>query len=247
MQRCWSTRPPHIPEPRVAWQEPGFAELFRERGVAMGDPIEIPVADEFGNVFQESVAGCAIWLKQYNQTFWLPKPVGLAPGIQATRRAAVKTAAVAPIDIGATIQPSSVQAYPPNSEPSQTQAGAPRNKLRAMYEHLLVALDGSRTRSGCSSTPSVAKAFGSTITLLRATVSAETLLAETAGSGQTLGDVSPVLDPTPILEADHEAAANIWNSVAARLRQHNLTVNVETSKDPPPTRSSSRAPRPQRH
>jgi hypothetical protein len=55
---------------RFAWQEPGFAQLFLERGVtAMGEPIDIPYADELGNVFQESAAGCALWLKQYNQNF----------------------------------------------------------------------------------------------------------------------------------------------------------------------------------
>ena len=70
-------------------------------------------------------------------------------------------------------------------------------------EHLLVALDGSpHAERVLEHTEALAKAFGSTITLLRATVSAETLLAETAGSGQSLGDVSPVLDPTPILEAE---------------------------------------------
>ena len=102
-----------------------------------------------------------------------------------------------------------------------------------MYEHLLVALDGSpHAERVLEHTEALAKAFGSTITLLRATVSAETLLAETAGSGQTLGDISPVMDPTPILEADHEAAAEYLDSVAVRLRQHNLTVNVEIVEGP---------------
>jgi nucleotide-binding universal stress UspA family protein len=102
-----------------------------------------------------------------------------------------------------------------------------------MYEHLLVALDGSpHAERVLEHAEALAKAFGSTITLLRATVSAEILLAETAGSGQTLGDISPVMDPTPILEADHEVAAEYLESVAGRLRQHNLTVNVEIVEGP---------------
>jgi nucleotide-binding universal stress UspA family protein len=102
-----------------------------------------------------------------------------------------------------------------------------------MYEHLLVALDGSpHAERVLEHTKALAKAFGSTITLLRATVSAEILFAETAGAGQTVGDISPVMDPTPILEADREAAAEYLESVAARLRQHNLTVNVEIVEGP---------------
>src|SRR3979411_1609892 len=99
---------------------------------------------------------------------------------------------------------------------SRRRPRRPRNKLRAMYEHLLVALDGSpHAERVLEHTEALAKAFGSTITLLAAAVSAETRLAETAGSGQTLGDISPVIDPTPILEADHEAASEYLESVAA--------------------------------
>ena len=102
-----------------------------------------------------------------------------------------------------------------------------------MYEHLLVALDGSpHAERVLEHTEALAKAFGSTVTLLRATVSAETLLAQTAGAGQTIGDVAPVMDPTPILEADRDAAVEYLEPVAARLRQHNLTVFIETPEGP---------------
>src|SRR4030088_1365513 len=112
---------------------------------------------------------------------------------------------------------------------SRRRPRRPRNKLRAMYEHLLVALDGSpHAERVLEHTEALAKAFGSTVTLLRATVSAETLLVQTAGAGQTIGDVAPVMDPTPILEADRDAAVEYLEPVAARLRQHNLTVFIET-------------------
>jgi len=102
-----------------------------------------------------------------------------------------------------------------------------------MYEHLLVALDGSRhAEQVLEHAEALAKAFHSTIMLLRATVSAETLLAQTATSGATLGDGAAFVDPTPILDADRDAAVEYLNGVATRLRQHNLTVNTEHPEGP---------------
>ena len=102
-----------------------------------------------------------------------------------------------------------------------------------MYEHLLVALDGSPAAERVlEHAEALAIAFHSSITLLRATVSAETLLAQTANSGTTLGDVAPYVDPTPILEADQDAAVDYLNNVVARLRQHTLTVTTEHPEGP---------------
>jgi len=103
-----------------------------------------------------------------------------------------------------------------------------------VYEHLLVALDGSPTAERVlEHTEALAKAFGSTVTLFRATVAAEVLMAQTATSGQSVGDVGPVLDPTPILEAERAEAIRYLNAVAARLKQHNLNVNTEHFEGPP--------------
>jgi nucleotide-binding universal stress UspA family protein len=98
-----------------------------------------------------------------------------------------------------------------------------------VYEHLLVALDGSPAAEAVlEHTEALARAFRSTVTLFRATVTAEELIAQTAGSGQGgVGDVGPMLDPTPIMEAERDAAISYLNVVAARLKQHNLTVNTE--------------------
>lgn len=103
-----------------------------------------------------------------------------------------------------------------------------------MYEHLLVALDGSPTAERVlEHTEALASAFGSTVTLFRATVAAETLIAETAGTGQTAGEIGSMIDPTPILEAEVEDAVSYLDRVAARLRQHNLTVTTEHYEGPP--------------
>jgi nucleotide-binding universal stress UspA family protein len=102
-----------------------------------------------------------------------------------------------------------------------------------MYEHLLVALDGSpHAEKVIEHAEALASAFHSTITLLRATVSAETLLAQTATAGTALGDPTGLVDPTPILDADREVAVEYLTRVAGRLRQHNLTVNTEHPEGP---------------
>jgi nucleotide-binding universal stress UspA family protein len=103
-----------------------------------------------------------------------------------------------------------------------------------VYEHLLVALDGSPTAERVlEHTEALAKAFGSTVTLFRATVTAEALMVQTAGAGQSVGDVGPLIDPTPILDAEREEAISYLNGVAARLKQHNLNVFTEHFEGPP--------------
>jgi nucleotide-binding universal stress UspA family protein len=103
-----------------------------------------------------------------------------------------------------------------------------------VYEHLLVALDGSPTAERVlEHTEALARAFGSTVTLFRATVAGEAVMTRTAGIGQSLGDVGPLVDPTPILEVEREAAISYLNAVAARLKQHDLNVNTEHFEGPP--------------
>jgi hypothetical protein len=65
------------PPPKIQWQSPGFANLAAARGQDMGDPLDLPYPDNFGNVFQDSTSGTAVWIKTYNTTYWLPKPAGL--------------------------------------------------------------------------------------------------------------------------------------------------------------------------
>lgn len=103
-----------------------------------------------------------------------------------------------------------------------------------MYAHLLVALDGSpAAEHALDHAEAIAKAFGSTVTLFRATVTAEALMVQTAGAGQAVGDIGPLVDPTPILDAEREEAVSYLDGVAARLKQHNLTVLTEHFEGPP--------------
>jgi nucleotide-binding universal stress UspA family protein len=103
-----------------------------------------------------------------------------------------------------------------------------------MFEHLLVALDGSAAAERVlEHAEALADAFHSTITLLRATISAEMFLAETAGGETVVGDVGgATVDPTPVLEADRSAAEEYLTAVAERLRRRNLAVNLEHPPGP---------------
>jgi nucleotide-binding universal stress UspA family protein len=111
-----------------------------------------------------------------------------------------------------------------------------------VYEHLLVALDGSPTAERVlEHTEALAQAFDSTVTLFRATVAAEMLMAQTAGGGRGAGDISPMLDPAPVLEAERAEAISYLNAVSARLKQHNLTVRTEHFEGPPAAEIVERA------
>ena len=102
-----------------------------------------------------------------------------------------------------------------------------------MYEHLLVGLDGSpAAERALDHAEALAIAFRSDVTLLRAVVSAETLIAQTSASSSSVGEVVQPVDPMPILEADHAAAAEYLEVAAARLRAHGLTVNLELPEGP---------------
>jgi nucleotide-binding universal stress UspA family protein len=102
-----------------------------------------------------------------------------------------------------------------------------------MYEHVLVALDGSLTAERVlEHAEALASAFHSTVTLLRVTVSAETLMAETASPGNSVGEVGMMVDPTPILEADRAEATDYLDSVAQRLRQKGVTVDTDRPEGP---------------
>lgn len=102
-----------------------------------------------------------------------------------------------------------------------------------MYEHLLVGLDGSLTAERVlEHAAALATAFGSTITLVRVSLSAEQLIAETSVGDSSLGEIAPVLDPTPIVDASQGAAVEYLDRLADRLRQRNLTVTTEHPEGP---------------
>ena len=66
------------------------------------------------------------------------------------------------------------------------------------------------------------------MTLLSASIAAETLLAQSATTGAPgVGDVAPPMDPTPIVEAENDAARDYLSNVGQQLRGHGLTVDTE--------------------
>jgi nucleotide-binding universal stress UspA family protein len=102
-----------------------------------------------------------------------------------------------------------------------------------MYEHLLVALDGSPAAERViEHAEALATAFGSDITLLRVTISPEMVVAETASGDSTVGQLAPPLDPEPIVQADEQSASEYLGTVAERLRQRKLTVHTEHPEGP---------------
>ena len=105
-----------------------------------------------------------------------------------------------------------------------------------MYERILVALDGSPAAERVlAHAEALATAFGSRITLLRATVSAEMVLAQSGAGDAAVGQITPALDPEPVLEADQETATQYLDRVAASLKQRNVNVESETPEGPADT------------
>lgn len=97
-----------------------------------------------------------------------------------------------------------------------------------MYEHVLVALDGSEAAEQVlPHAEALAEKFGSTVTLLRAVISAETLLAQAATAGPAAGDVAPPMDPTPVLEAEQSAASEYLQKIEQRLSGKGTKVTSE--------------------
>ncbi|MDQ3809443.1 MAG: universal stress protein [Chloroflexota bacterium] len=98
-----------------------------------------------------------------------------------------------------------------------------------MYEHLLVALDGSNAAEQVlPHAEALADAFGARVILLRAVASAEMLIAQSTGGGPGMPEMATPVDPTPIYEAERSAAAEYLTSIQARLRSRNLPVSTET-------------------
>src|SRR5690349_11519984 len=98
-----------------------------------------------------------------------------------------------------------------------------------MYERILVALDGSPAAEHVlPHAEALASAFGSHITLLHATLSAEMILAQAGAGDASVGEIPPALDPQPVLEADHQTATSYLERVSAQLKQRGLQVEAET-------------------
>jgi nucleotide-binding universal stress UspA family protein len=94
-----------------------------------------------------------------------------------------------------------------------------------MYERILVALDGTEIAERVlPHAEALAKAFGSTLILLRVTTPPEKLVAELSGGM----DVAPtIVDPTEILDEERAEIADYLDGVAGRLRDAGLKVQTD--------------------
>jgi nucleotide-binding universal stress UspA family protein len=94
-----------------------------------------------------------------------------------------------------------------------------------MYDRILVALDGSEIAERVlPHAEALARAFDSTLILLRVTTPPEKLVAELSGGL----DVAPtIVDPTEILDEERAEIADYLDSVAGRLRGAGLTVQTD--------------------
>jgi nucleotide-binding universal stress UspA family protein len=102
-----------------------------------------------------------------------------------------------------------------------------------MYEHLLVALDGSPAAERVlEHAEALASTFHSHVTLVRATVSVEMVLAEEGAGDATTGQIAPTIDPEPILDADRDTAESYLDDVAGRLRAKNIDVSLDHTAGP---------------
>lgn len=66
-------------EENPGWQEPGFAEMWRQNKSLMGTPTTEPYPYGADDVRQDSAKGTAIWVKASNRNFFLPLDSSLQP------------------------------------------------------------------------------------------------------------------------------------------------------------------------
>jgi nucleotide-binding universal stress UspA family protein len=106
---------------------------------------------------------------------------------------------------------------------------ARRREVIAMYGHILVPLDGSEFgETVLPHVEALANRFGSKVTILRVLRSEEAILAELASGFPQ----QPVIDPTPILNAEREDAEKYLEDVKERLVKQGLSVQAILAEGP---------------
>ena len=94
-----------------------------------------------------------------------------------------------------------------------------------MYARIVVPLDGSPlAEQVLPHVEALARAFDSTVTLVRATSPPGPIIVDTAGTLPVGGPGAPVVDPTPLVEAEREAAARYLEELVDRLRGQGIAV-----------------------
>jgi nucleotide-binding universal stress UspA family protein len=107
-----------------------------------------------------------------------------------------------------------------------------------MYEHILVALDGSAlSEHSLPHVQALAEKFGSGVTLLRAVTSPEAFALSTSTTpvmGQPFNSYTPSgLDPNELADAEAEGATSYLTQIADRLRALNIKVDTVEPEDDP--------------
>jgi nucleotide-binding universal stress UspA family protein len=112
-----------------------------------------------------------------------------------------------------------------------------------MYTHVLVPLDGSpAAEAALPHVQALAERFSARVTVMRVTVAPETLIAETSGGAPGIPDAGPMIDPTPVVEAEQAEASRYLQRVAERLRGSGVQeVNAEAPEGPAADRIVERA------
>jgi nucleotide-binding universal stress UspA family protein len=97
---------------------------------------------------------------------------------------------------------------------------------QTVYDRILVALDGSELAERVLPyVAALAERFGSAVLLVRATTPPGAIIAgSAAGAAPVAG---PVVDPTPIVEAERQAAVEYLGALARELRDRGLVVDYE--------------------
>lgn len=107
-----------------------------------------------------------------------------------------------------------------------------------MYEHILVALDGSaNAEKVLPNVQAIAEKFGSTITLLRAVASPEEL-ALAVSTAPVIGQplvAYPIagIDPTEMSDAERDDAGRYLAQISAHLTSKGLQVATVEPEGPP--------------
>jgi nucleotide-binding universal stress UspA family protein len=111
-----------------------------------------------------------------------------------------------------------------------------------MYTHVLVPLDGSpAAEAALPHVQALAEKFQARVTIIRVTVAPETVIAETASGAPGVPEAGPLIDPTPVVEAEQQEATSYLQRIGDRLRGSGLSVEVEAPEGPAPETIVERA------
>ena len=111
-----------------------------------------------------------------------------------------------------------------------------------MYTHVLVPLDGSpAAEAALPHVQALAAKFQARVTIIRVTVAPETVITETASGAPGVPEAGPLIDPTPVVEAEQQEATSYLQRIVDRLRGSGLSVEVEAPEGPAPETIVERA------